>query len=55
MFVLSVGKVLRYFGSFGSGEGQFNVPDGLEEDGDGRLYVGDVRNNRVQVRVIDLH
>ncbi len=48
------GEFLREFGGFGRGPGQFNVPDGIDEDGDGRLYVGDVRNDRVQVGSITI-
>ncbi len=38
------------FGSFGSGEGQFNSPTGLAIDpSNGRLYVADTGNHRVQI------
>jgi hypothetical protein len=43
------GEYLSEFGTCGDGPGQFNVPHGLGVGRDGRIYVGDGRNNRVQV------
>ena len=36
------------FGSFGSGDGQFNFPEGIAVDSSGNIYVADTSNNRVQ-------
>jgi streptogramin lyase len=43
------GKLLKTWGSFGSGPGQFDQPHALAMDSKGLLYVGDRNNNRVQV------
>ena len=43
------GEYLGQFGSHGSGEGQFNAPDGTCSDGSRHVLVADNRNNRVQV------
>jgi len=37
------------FGSFGTGNGQFNSPRGIAVDGGGNIYVADTNNDRVQV------
>jgi DNA-binding beta-propeller fold protein YncE len=42
------GELLATWGSAGSGPGQFNLPWGVEADGQGRVYVVDWRNSRVQ-------
>src|SRR5262245_34458125 len=39
---------LGAWGTFGSGDGQFNIPNGLDIEGD-EVYVSDIGNNRVQV------
>src|SRR5215475_2536664 len=39
---------LGAWGTFGSGDGQFNLPNGLDIEGD-EVYVSDNGNNRVQV------
>ena len=39
---------LTQWGSLGSGNGQFNYPDGVAVDGTGNLYVADANNNRIQ-------
>ncbi|MDX6550513.1 MAG: tripartite motif-containing protein 71 [Gaiellales bacterium] len=44
----AVGTVLRTFGSFGSGQGQFNAPGHLEVVA-GRLYVCDMFNDRLEI------
>ena len=43
------GKHLSSFGSPGSGPGQFRVPHSLRVSADGRVFVCDRENNRVQV------
>ena len=37
------------FGGYGDGDGQFEWPNGIAQDGAGNLYVSDLKNNRVQV------
>ena len=37
------------FGSQGSGDGEFNKPNGIAVDGSGNIYVADMFNSRVQV------
>ncbi len=43
------GKLLKQWGTKGTGEGQFNLPHAVCLDAKGRVYVGDRENNRVQV------
>lgn len=43
------GKFLMQWGSHGVGAGQFDAPHCLAMDREGRLYVGDRWNNRIQV------
>jgi len=43
------GKLLRKFGSQGSQNGQFNYPNGIAVANDGKIYVADSNNARVQV------
>ena len=43
------GEYLSSFGSPGSGPGQFRVPHSVRVSEDGRVYVADRENNRVQV------
>lgn len=40
---------IRSFGSPGTGPGEFNRPEGLGLDSEGRLYVADSCNHRVQI------
>jgi DNA-binding beta-propeller fold protein YncE len=47
------GKYLSAFGERGTGDGQFMQPHGLALDAQGRLYVADRGNNRVQVVTTD--
>ena len=42
------GQMLRSFGTFGSGLGQFNHPCGLTLDGEGNILVADCWNHRIQ-------
>ena len=43
------GKLLKQWGTKGTGEGEFNLPHAVCLDAKGRVYVGDRENNRVQV------
>src|SRR5262249_4070241 len=43
------GKFLKEWGKSGTGNGEFNYPGGLAAGRDGRLYVADQTNRRVQV------
>ena len=43
------GKIIKQWGSTGTGPGQFDQPHALAFDSKGRLYVGDRNNNRVQI------
>lgn len=47
------GKYLSEFGKRGNGPGEFIQPHGLALDAQGRLYVADRSNNRVQVVTTD--
>jgi ABC-type Fe3+ transport system permease subunit len=42
-------KLLQFFGHAGSGHGEFNRPEGLGLDAQGRLFVADSCNHRVQI------
>ena len=46
-------QLTRKFGSHGSGNGQFNCPEGVAFDNDNHLYVADCENHRVQKFTID--
>ena len=48
-FSTADGQYLRAFGVIGSKPGQFYFPMGLAADSDGRLYLSDMINSRVQV------
>jgi DNA-binding beta-propeller fold protein YncE len=41
------GEFIRYWGKFGSGPDQINLPTGLAYDGDGGLWIADAGNNRI--------
>jgi DNA-binding beta-propeller fold protein YncE len=43
------GKLLKQWGTKGTGDGQFNLPHAVCLDAKGRVYVGDRENRRVQV------
>jgi sugar lactone lactonase YvrE len=43
------GKLIKSFGKFGTGPGEFDQPHALAMDSRGRLFVGDRNNNRVQI------
>jgi sugar lactone lactonase YvrE len=43
------GKLIKTWGKWGSGNGEFDQPHALAFDSRGQLYVGDRNNNRVQV------
>ncbi len=43
------GKLLRKWGKSGAGDGEFSYPGGLAVSKEGRLYVADQTNHRVQV------
>ena len=42
------GERLQSFGSYGSGQGQFDHPWGITTDGDGNILVADRSNHRIQ-------
>ena len=42
------GEKLRSFGTFGSGQGQFNRPRGVTVDNEGNILVADCCNSRIQ-------
>ena len=43
------GTLLFSWGEPGSGPGEFNVPHGIVLDSEGRVYVADCENNRIQI------
>ena len=45
----SKGKLVKTWGKWGSGDGEFDQPHALAFDSKGLLYIGDRNNNRVQV------
>ena len=44
----SGGVFITKWGSYGSGDGEFYIPDGVAVDGAGNVYVADVGNHRIQ-------
>lgn len=49
MKLTSNGAFIKAWGSTGSGEGQFDIPHALAMDSQGRLFIGDRNNGRVQI------
>ena len=43
------GKPLREWGKFGTGDGEFDMPGGIAISDNGRVYVADQCNRRIQV------
>jgi sugar lactone lactonase YvrE len=43
------GKFIKTWGKKGSGPGEFDTPHALAMDSQGRLFVGDRQNNRIQI------
>ena len=43
------GKFIKSFGSFGTAHGEFKTPHDLAMDAQGRLYVADRGNMRIQL------
>lgn len=43
------GKLLRAWGKFGTGDGEFDMPGGVAISREGRVYVADQCNRRIQV------
>jgi sugar lactone lactonase YvrE len=43
------GKLIKIIGKKGSGPGEFDLPHGLAMDSQGRLFVADRGNNRIQI------
>lgn len=44
-----VGNYIDTLGELGTGDGQFNGPQGVATDADGNIYVADTNNHRIQV------
>jgi sugar lactone lactonase YvrE len=43
------GKLIKTWGKWGSGDGEFDQPHSIAMDSRGRLFIGDRNNNRVQI------
>jgi tripartite motif-containing protein 71 len=44
----SDGNFITKWSSEGDGEGQFNIPEGIDIDSSGNVYVADTHNSRIQ-------
>ena len=52
VFNKSTGGLIGSYGSLGGGAGQFRDPQGLAYS-DGKLYIGDVQNDRISIWCVD--
>ncbi len=43
------GKFIKRWGKLGTGPGEFNVPHNIAMDSQGRVFVSDVGNSRIQI------
>jgi len=43
------GRLLKLWGRYGTGEGEFNLPHSIAVDRAGRVYVGDRENQRIEI------
>ena len=43
----SEGELVTIFGKYGTDEASFDLPTGIEVDGEGNLYVADSNNHRI--------
>ncbi len=43
----TTGTFINYFGDFGPGDNQFNLPTGIISDGKGGVWIADAGNNRI--------
>src|SRR5262249_27294726 len=43
------GKLIKTWGKLGTGQGEFDQPHALAMDSNGRLFVGDRNNNRIEI------
>ena len=46
-------EFIRKFGSYGSGDGQFNWPQFIAQDAEGKLWITDYHNSRICVFTFD--
>jgi DNA-binding beta-propeller fold protein YncE len=46
--ITTAGVIVTQWGSYGTGNGQFNYPGGIAVDSSGNVYVADRGNNRIQ-------
>jgi DNA-binding beta-propeller fold protein YncE len=43
----SEGELVTIFGKYGTDEASFDLPTGIEVDGEGNLYISDSNNHRI--------